>query len=347
MKMNESLQGSLEQRFHRVAVGLPVEPLRLAGEAWPDLWEERTERQDAPGSPHAATQCILLRAPVELTARAFLAELNAVPYPRWALLEPVVMPVLVPLLLRVDAQELGRVLLVRLRPGGSIPEHVDEGAYAEHYDRFHVCVDAEQPGNEFVVSGVSVEMRPGEAWWFNHKRPHRVTNTTRRWRTHLIVDARTRYRESRGRYCQEELLSGLWLELLPLLEAHWREVARYQDIPLDPDIETYAMLEEVGQLRCYTMRENGRLLGYAFYFVRPNLHYRGSLQAMQDVFYMVPEHRGRAAQLLRFSERRLRALGVQVVHQHAKRINQFVALLKALGYEASDDVLSKRLDKEK
>jgi hypothetical protein len=188
-------------------------------------------------------------------------------------------------------------------------------------------------------------MSPGEAWWFNHKRVHAVANRTGSWRTHLIVDARTRYRESRGRYCQEELLSGLWLELLPLLEAHWREVARYQDVPLDPDVEAYAMLEQTGQLRCYTLRENGRLLGYAFYFVRPNLHYRGSVQAMQDVFYMVPEARAHAVRLLRYSERRLRALGVQVVHQHAKRVNSFNALLSALGYELSDDIHSKRLDK--
>lgn len=345
MNMNEPREG-LAQRFCRVAVGLPVEPLRLSGAAWPDLWLERTERQTEPGSPHAMTQSIFLRAPEELSVRSMFNELNTVPYPRWELLKPALLPVLVPLLLQLNAQELGRVLLVRLRPGGSIPEHVDEGAYAEYYDRFHICVDAEQPGNEFTVGGTTVLMYPGEAWWFNHKRPHSVVNKTSSWRTHLVVDARTSYREQRGRYCQEELLSGLWLELLPLLEAHWAEIARYPDVPLDPDIEAYTVLEQSGQLHGYTMREAGRLIGYAFYFVRPNLHYRGSLQAMQDVFYVVPEHRARAAQLLRYSERRLRELGVQVVHQHAKRLNQFAALLGALGYELSDDILSKRLDKE-
>lgn len=341
----ETLQG-LARRFHQVATELPVEPLRLATQAWPDLWLEHTERQSTPGSPHLYTQSILLRAPQELTVHAFLNELNVAPYPRWELLKPMLLPVLLPLLLEVDAEELGRVLLVRLQPGGAVAQHMDEGAYAEYYDRFHVCIDAEQPGNEFTVDGVTVEMMPGEAWWFNHKREHRVVNHTERWRTHLIVDARTKYREQRGRYCQEELLSGLWLEILPLLQAHWSEIARYKDIPLDPDIEAYTMLEQSGQLRCYTLRENGQLLGYAFYFVRPNLHYRGSLQAMQDVFYMVPERRGLAASLIRYSERRLRTLGVQVVHQHSKRINKFDALLKALRYELSDDIFSKRLDKE-
>jgi hypothetical protein len=38
----------------------------------------------------------------------------------------------------------------------------------------------------------------------------------------------------------EELLSGLWVEMRPLLEAHWREISRYKDIELEPDWEAYA-----------------------------------------------------------------------------------------------------------
>jgi hypothetical protein len=79
----------------------------------------------------------------------------------------------------------------------------------------------------------------------------------------------------------------------PTSRTHWREITHYADIPLDPDIDTYNTMEVIGALRCFTAREQGRLVGYAVFFIRHNLHYRSSLQAMQDVLFVLPEHRGR------------------------------------------------------
>jgi hypothetical protein len=80
-------------------------------------------------------------------------------------------------------------------------------------------------------------------------------------------------------------------EITPLLQAHWEEIAHYKDIELAPNVEAYAKLEAAGILHCYTARVAGALVGYFVTTVVPSLHYRGSLQAHQDVLFVLPEHR--------------------------------------------------------
>jgi GNAT superfamily N-acetyltransferase len=145
---------------------------------------------------------------------------------------------------------------------------------------------------------------------------------------------------------REEDITELWDEAWPLLQEHWREIAHYQDIPLDPDRDAYAALERADLTRCYTAREDGKLIGYVVFFVRPNLHYRTSRQALQDVLFLLPEYRrGRAGlTLIKVAETRLRAEGVQVVYHHAKCSNQVGRLLEHIGYELVDGVYGKRLD---
>jgi hypothetical protein len=146
---------------------------------------------------------------------------------------------------------------------------------------------------------------------------------------------------------REEKICTLWDEALPLLESHWREITHYADIPLDPDKDMYNQMEEIGALRCFTARAQGRLVGYAVFFIRHNLHYRSSLQAMQDVLFVLPEHRARlGVKLIRESERLLTSAGVQVLYHHVKRTNKVGELLVRMGYELIDEIYGKRLDQE-
>jgi GNAT superfamily N-acetyltransferase len=148
---------------------------------------------------------------------------------------------------------------------------------------------------------------------------------------------------------QQEQVSEIWGELIPLLEQHWREIAHYQDIALDVDREAYETLEHIGCIRCWTARAAGALVGYVVFFVRPNMHYRASKQALQDVLFLLPEYRrGRAGvTLIRVAETRLRDEGVQVVYHHAKKRHPRVGeLLGRLGYDLVDEIWAKRLDRE-
>lgn len=130
-----------------------------------------------------------------------------------------------------------------------------------------------------------------------------------------------------------------------LLTAHYQEVAHYQDIELDPDYEGYAALEQAGALRIYTARTDGKLIGYAVYIVRHNLHYRSSLQAVQDVLFIHQVHRGRGMIFIDWCDQQLKAEGVAVVYQHVKVKLDYGPALAKLGYEPIDHIYGRRLDK--
>lgn len=147
-------------------------------------------------------------------------------------------------------------------------------------------------------------------------------------------------------YAREPQPLSIVRELFPLLERHYEEVAHYQDIPLDPDFQAYADVHHVGGLRVFTARKDGALIGYIVFFVRSNPHYRSSVQALQDVLFVLPEHRGAVGvKLLRFAERELADEGVQVIMQHVKLKNYAGSIMQHLGYEPVDLLLCKRLDR--
>lgn len=147
---------------------------------------------------------------------------------------------------------------------------------------------------------------------------------------------------------QREPAPELWAEILPLLHEHKEEIAHYPDLALDPDIDAYNHCEQAGVLRCYTARLHGELIGYHVNFIKYNMHYRQSLQAVQDVLFVAKAHRfGRAGvQLIRFKEAQLRAEGAQVTYEHLKcNRPETIALFHKLGYEDIDLIVAKRLDR--
>jgi quercetin dioxygenase-like cupin family protein len=198
--------------FKRVAEHINVVPLLKKLEQHPELWGEITARQEAPGSPHKDTEAIFLRWCEQQDAYSVFQDLQAVDYPAASLLMPEVGHVLLALLTMLgETAELGRVMIVKLKPGGHITPHVDEGLYADFYDRFHVCLSGEC---EFTVAGQTFTCRPGEGWWFNHKRKHEVRNNGSTDRIHMIVDvAVPAYRALRGIYFQREFSRDLWPEI--------------------------------------------------------------------------------------------------------------------------------------
>lgn len=143
-----------------------------------------------------------------------------------------------------------------------------------------------------------------------------------------------------------EKASDVFDEALPLLRAHWEEIAHYKDIPLDPDREQYRLFDEAGMLRTYTARtDKWELVGYAVFFVRPNAHYKSSLQAVQDIIFISKDHRGgTGAKFILWCDEQLRAEGVQVVYHHVKAAHNFGPLLERFGYKLVDLIYARRFD---
>lgn len=152
------------------------------------------------------------------------------------------------------------------------------------------------------------------------------------------------------RFQRETLTHSLYEEMKPLLEKHFHEIAHYQDIPLDPAIDQYLMLEKCGALRVYTCRalvdKIETLVGYCLFFVKANLHYKTSLQAAQDILFVHPSFRniGFGEKFLSYCDDELQKERVQVVYHHVKQAHNFGPLLEKLGYALVDLIYGRRLD---
>lgn len=144
-----------------------------------------------------------------------------------------------------------------------------------------------------------------------------------------------------------ESIESVWDEIHPLLEAHYVEIAHYPDIALAPDYAYYRNAQRLGKLRIFTSRVGGRLVGYAIFFVNTHHHYKESLQAQQDILFVLPDYRGGlvGAKLIRYAEDLLREEDVQVVMHHCKKAHDLGPLFERLGYELMDMIYVRRLDR--
>jgi hypothetical protein len=78
--------------------------------------------------------------------------------------------------------------LLRLGPGSRIHEHRDPDLGLDgSVLRLHVPLLSPE-GVEFLVDGLQAPMRPGECWFLDLSRPHRVDNPSSSERIHLVLD---------------------------------------------------------------------------------------------------------------------------------------------------------------
>ena len=143
-----------------------------------------------------------------------------------------------------------------------------------------------------------------------------------------------------------EQLKDCASEAMPLIEAHWQEIALHQDtIQLNPNWQQYFRLEEEGKLHVYTAREDDKLVGYFVMIVVPHLHYSDHSFAHNDVIYVDPEYRKgfTAWRLIKFATEQLELAGVSVMMINIKRHKPFDKLLQRLGFTETESIYSKRL----
>lgn len=141
---------------------------------------------------------------------------------------------------------------------------------------------------------------------------------------------------------QEEPFGMVVEEAAPLLARHWAEVAPYPQFELRPD---YARYRAMGPSLCVcTMRDDGRMVGYAIYVIGPNLHYAQVMWSSSDIFWVDPAYRRSTAgfRLFKFAEARLKARGAQVMHTVCKQTHpEAVRLLERLGHRQIEVGLTK------
>lgn len=184
------------KNFLRIATNVDPLPLLHAALARPSLWGAHRWRTEYVGTPHRDVSDIWLRysdpdktADAASTA-AVQNDERPVFYPAWDAL-PQARPIVFALMRQVEAIELGRVLITRLRPGGRIEAHSDAtGSYTDQVGRrYHVVLQG-KPGSMFRAGDETVCMQTGEVWMFDHLAEHEVWNNSDDDRIHLLVDLR-------------------------------------------------------------------------------------------------------------------------------------------------------------
>lgn len=144
---------------------------------------------------------------------------------------------------------------------------------------------------------------------------------------------------------QVEGFEVFYAEARDLLQRHWKEVALNQEvIPLEVDVDEYRALDAAGVLHIVTAREDGALIGYHVSLVKGHLHYRSSLTAFADVYFLAPEKRTMPRVALRLfveAEKTLKQRGVQRIIETTKLHLDKSRLLAHLGYAEVERVFAK------
>ena len=143
---------------------------------------------------------------------------------------------------------------------------------------------------------------------------------------------------------KEEQYDDVIDEIKPLLDRHYEEIALDKDvIKLNPDYSAYKSMNMRGVIKIVTARQGDELIGYCICVVKPHLHYKDSLTAHNDIFYIKPEYRQglTGVKLFKETEKIMNEYGVQRIIMNVKRSNDIGAIFERLGYTESERVYTK------
>lgn len=141
-----------------------------------------------------------------------------------------------------------------------------------------------------------------------------------------------------------EKFVDVYPETLPLAIQHYHEIAwNKEKIPLDVDVEKYTLLDEQGILFCFSARDQGNLIGYAFFIVAPHPHYKSTVFASNDVIFIKKQYRGRrlGEDFISFCTNDLVAFGVQVMAIRIKDCLDWSSLAESIGFESVESTYLK------
>lgn len=141
--------------------------------------------------------------------------------------------------------------------------------------------------------------------------------------------------------------SDVWREMEPLWHSHWQEVALdHEAIPLAPDIDAYNTLERNGNLHLLIARKAGKIIGYHIAIIRPHLHYKHSLHAFTDIYYVSPEHRlgMTGVKLFKEVEKSLVQRGVKKMVSGTKTSLDMGRIFERLGWRETERTYTKCIE---
>lgn len=189
-----------------IAQGLDVTPLNTQISVHPELWGKDTYHRDYPNYPFAKTETIYIRFTPD--AKNFVhggtQDLHECEWMDGAIHLPAARPFIFGLMAKLEAERLGRVIINKLEPGGTIFAHVDPEFFTSYWTRFHLAIQS-GPGCTCRCAEEKVFMRPGEMWRFDNGVEHEVINNSSVERIHMIIDLKLYSIKSEGQLPQKPL----------------------------------------------------------------------------------------------------------------------------------------------
>jgi GNAT superfamily N-acetyltransferase len=137
-----------------------------------------------------------------------------------------------------------------------------------------------------------------------------------------------------------------YISMGELLRLHVEELTSNKELMvLNPDLDTYMILEGGGKTFSYFVYDDNRVVGYSINIVNKHLHYSDLICANNDVLFLHKDYRksniGR--KLISLCEEEAKRRGAQMYLLHSKPNTPLEALAPYLGYSVQDTVHSKVL----
>lgn len=132
-----------------------------------------------------------------------------------------------------------------------------------------------------------------------------------------------------------------------LLIQHWKVLANNsEEILLNPDVERYKLMQDMGVLHNVVAYEESNIVGYAVVFIMPHLHYKDDKFAMVDVLFTDPSARNSrlGITLINKVEEMCREQKVSVLTYHTKPShNTIEKILSRKGFSHFENIIGKLL----
>lgn len=176
------------RHFQKIAENIPVIPLLNALAVNGDLWNEHSLRTTHPDSPHGQTDDIwVMFNDIPHLPASVVDDCEVMPYRAWTVLP--IRELVMDLMRLVGGVRLGRVIISRLPPGCEISVHVDQGAPATYYRRYHLAIQS-NPGALNYSGSECMQYRMGDFWWFDNRAEHRIVNNSDDDRIVVVMDVK-------------------------------------------------------------------------------------------------------------------------------------------------------------
>lgn len=142
---------------------------------------------------------------------------------------------------------------------------------------------------------------------------------------------------------KKETFEDLYRDGHQLMFDHFKEVFPFND-EMNIDLEYFMAAQEFGMLNVYIARDEGQLIGYALFIVKPGAHTLDVKHAYQDSIFIKKDRRGFGTEFIKWCDDQLKEEGVKVVFHYVKVDHDWSKILNRLGYVKTDTLYAKRLD---